>query len=99
MKEGFSIKRLFLVLPLIYIGIGWYIGVNYSKSVTFGPYPDIPVAVKTSLLGTSLSDIISGSKAILMVVPIKDAAKGDTEDTSYFKRTGYFEVPGSWDFH
>jgi len=40
----FSIKRLFLLLPLIYIGFGWYVGLNYGrKGVILGPYPDIPV--------------------------------------------------------
>lgn len=97
----FSIKIVFLstllLLPLIYIGFGWYIGLNYGcKAVIFGPYPDIPVAVRTGLLGSHLEDI-SGAKAIMMVTPLKDVA-GNTEDTAYFKKRGYFEVPGSWKF-
>ena len=95
-----ALLRLLILLPVIYIGVGWYIGINYGcRPVTFGPYPDIPVAVKTGLLGSYLEDIISGSKAIMMVVPLRDAALGDTADTAYFKRTGYFEVPGPWKFH
>ena len=49
------IIRLLLFLPLLYIGIGWYIGLSYgSKSVIFGPYPDVPVVLKTGLLGCPL---------------------------------------------
>lgn len=48
MQKGFNIKNLLLAIPLIYIGLGWYVGINYGcKPITFGPYPDIPVAVKT----------------------------------------------------
>ncbi len=58
MQKGFSIKRLLLVLPVIYIVFGWYIGLNYAvKPVIFGPYSDIPVVIKTSILGSSLKDI------------------------------------------
>jgi len=101
MEKEFSIKkffvRLLIILPLLYIGFGWWIGVNYGqKSVIFGPYADIPIVVKTSLLGSSLQDI-SGSKALVMVVPPKEADKFDPNST-YFKITGYFEVPGTWDF-
>ena len=98
MNKDFSIKkffvRLLIILPLIYIGFGWWIGVNYGqKSVIFGPYADIPIVVKTSLLGSSLEDI-SGSKALVMVVPPKEADKPG-QDSTYFKITGYFEVPGT----
>jgi len=101
MNKDFSIKkffvRLLIILPLIYIGFGWWIGVNYGqKSVIFGPYADIPIVVKTSLLGSSLEDI-SGSKALVMVVPPKEADKSD-QDATYFKISGYFEVPGTWNF-
>ncbi len=101
MSNDFSIKkffvRLLIILPLIYIGFGWWIGVNYGqKSVIFGPYVDIPIVVKTSLLGSSLEDI-SGSKALVMVVPPKEADRPD-QDSTYFKITGYFEVPGTWNF-
>ncbi len=101
MNKDFSIKkffvRLLIILPLIYIGFGWWIGVNYGqKSVIFGPYADIPIVVKTNLLGSSLEDI-SGSKALVMVVPPKEADKPD-QDSTYFKVTGYFEVPGTWNF-
>lgn len=101
MNKDFSIKkffvRLLIVLPLIYIGFGWWIGANYGqKSVIFGPYADIPIVVKNSLLGSSLEDI-SGSKALVMVVPPKEADKPD-QDSTYFKVTGYFEVPGTWNF-
>ena len=101
MNKDFSIKkffvRLLIILPLIYIGFGWWIGVNYGqKSVIFGPYADIPIVVKTSLLGSSLEDI-SGSKALVMVVPPKEADKPG-QDSTYFKITGYFEVPGTWNF-
>ena len=103
MAKGRNLKKaslmLLIMLPVIYIGFGWYLGLSHGcKSVIFGPYSDIPVAVKTSLLGSSLEDI-SGQKAIMMVVPLKDAIAGDTEDTAYFKRAGYFEIPGSWKFN
>jgi len=91
------IIRLLLSLPILYIAFGWYIGLSYgSKSITFGPYPDIPVAVKTGLMGIPL-EYISGAKAMMMVVPLKDVTR-NTEDTAYFKRRGYFEVPGTWKF-
>lgn len=61
-----------------------------------GPYPDISVVIKTKLLGSSLEDI-SGSKALVMVAPPGEAAKSD-QDSTYFKITGYFEVPGTWNF-
>ena len=97
MQKGFSIKRLFLIVPLIYIGLGWYIGLNYGqKSVIFGPYPDIPVAIKTHILGSSLADIL-GSRTIAMVVPI-GAANSPDQGSAYFKIAGYFKVPGTWNF-
>jgi len=95
LKEKFL--RLLLVLPLIYIGFGWYIGLNYGrKSVLFGPYPDIPVVIKTQLLGSSLKNI-SGADAMVMVVPM-DKINLAEEGSTYFKINGYFEVPGTWDF-
>jgi len=54
------------------------------------------VVMKDSLLGSSLKDI-SGSNALVMVVPPGEAAKSD-QDSTYFKITGYFEVPGAWYF-
>ena len=77
MKEESNVEKLFvralILVPLLYIGLGWYIGLNYGcKPLVFGPYPDIPVAVRTGLLSSSLEDI-SGSKAIMMVVPISEA--------------------------
>ena len=98
MQKGFSIKNLLLVIPLIYIGLGWYVGIYYGcKPIILGPYPDIPVALRTGLLGSSLEDI-SGSKAFMTVVPLSEARRGNTEDATYFKRQGYFEVPGTWRF-
>ncbi len=95
LKERFI--RLLLLLPLIYIGFGWYVGLNYgSKGTILGPYKNIPVVMKDSLLGSSLSEI-SGSNALVMVVPPQDYAKPD-QDSTYFKITGYFEVPGTWNF-
>jgi hypothetical protein len=86
-----------LLLPLIYIGLGWYVGLNYGrKGAILGPYPDIPVVMKTSLLGSSLKDI-SGSNAMVMVVPIEKLNSID-QDSTYFKINGYFEVPGIWNF-
>jgi type IV secretory pathway TraG/TraD family ATPase VirD4 len=101
MEKSFSIKglfiRLLIVLPLIYIGFGWWVGLNYGqKPVIFGPYENIPVVMRDSLLGSSLSDV-SGSNALVMVVLPKEADKLD-QDSTYFKITGYFEVPGAWDF-
>ncbi len=100
MDKPFSLKILFLrillLFPLIYIGFGWYVGLNYGrKGAILGPYTDIPVVMKTSLLGSSLKDI-SGSNALVMVVP-PEAGKYD-RDSTYFKITGYFEVPGTWNF-
>jgi type IV secretory pathway TraG/TraD family ATPase VirD4 len=101
MDKPFSLKRLFIIIlllfPLIYIGFGWYIGLNYGRKVVlFGPYQDIPVVMKTSLLGSSLEDI-SGSKALVMIVPPKETGKSN-QDSTYFKITGYFEIPGTWNF-
>jgi len=101
MDKRFSIRklavRLLLILPLIYIGFGWYVGFNYGrKGVILGPYPDISVVIKTKLLSSSLEDI-SVSKALVMVAPPGEAAKSD-QDSTYFKITGYFEVPGTWNF-
>jgi len=101
MKKEFSVKKLFirilLIAPLIYIGFGWYIGLSYGcKPIIFGPYPDVPVVLKTGLLGCSL-EYISGASAMMMVVPVKDPMR-NTQDSSYFKRICYFEIPGSWKF-
>ena len=102
MNEKFSVEKLFIkvliLIPLLYIGLGWYIGINYGcKPIIFGPYPDIPVVVRTGLLGSSLEDV-SGAKAMMMVVPLNEAKKGNTEDASYYKKEGSFEVPGTWKF-
>jgi hypothetical protein len=69
MEKTFSLKKLFirtlLLLPLIYIAFGWYIGLSYGrKPLIFGPYPNILVVVKTHLLGSSLEEI-SGGRAIV----------------------------------
>ena len=101
MGKRFSFKELFvriaLLIPLIYICFGWYVGLNYGrKGVILGPYKDIPVVMKTKLLGSSLKDI-SGSNALVMVVPSGAATKSD-QGSIYFKVTGYFEVPGTWNF-
>ena len=89
--------RLLVLIPLFYIGFGWYVGLNYGrKGVILGPFDNIPVVMKTSLLGSSLEDI-SGSKALVMVVPPKEAGNRD-QDSTYFKISGYFEVPGTWNF-
>jgi type IV secretory pathway TraG/TraD family ATPase VirD4 len=101
MDKPFSLKRLFIIIlllfPLIYIGFGWYIGLNYGrKGVILGPYTNIPVVMKDTLLGSSLSEI-SGSKALVMIVPPKETNKSK-QDSTYFKITGYFEIPGTWNF-
>ena len=101
MKNDFRVKKLFmrilLMAPLVYIGVGWCIGLSYGcKSVIFGPYHDVPVVLKTGLLGCPL-EYISGTKAMMMVVPVRDPMK-NTQDSTYFKRACYFEVPGSWKF-
>ncbi|MFA5346497.1 MAG: hypothetical protein WC315_09525, partial [Candidatus Omnitrophota bacterium] len=89
--------RICFILPLIYIGLGWYIGLNYSsKPLIFGPYPDIPMVMKTKLLGSSVEDI-SGAKALVTVVPLEKINKFDPNST-YFKIAGYFELPGVWLF-
>ncbi len=101
MNKDFSLKkffiRLLIVLPFIYIGFGWYVGFNYGrKPVILGPFDNIPVMMKTSLLGQSLEDI-SGAKAMVMVVLPKDVDKSDP-DSTYFKISGYFAVPDTWNF-
>ena len=101
MDKPFSLKGLFikilLLIPLIYIGFGWYVGLNYGrKPALFGPYKDIPAVIKNSLLGSSLSEI-SGSNTLVMVVPPGEADKSD-RDSAYFKLAGYFKVPGTWNF-
>ncbi|MBU1808715.1 MAG: hypothetical protein KJ661_04050 [Candidatus Omnitrophica bacterium] len=89
--------RALLLLPIVYICFGWYVGLKYArKPVIFGPYPDIPVVVKTHLLGSYLKDI-SGASALMMVVPPRDINR-DSQKSSYFTRVGYFEIPGSWKF-
>jgi type IV secretory pathway TraG/TraD family ATPase VirD4 len=101
MDKAFSAKKLFimvlLLLPIVYISFGWYVGLNYGlKGLIFGPYPDVPVVVKTHLLGSSLEDI-TGACAIMMAVRPKSAIRA-SQDSSYFTRPGYFEIPGSWEF-
>jgi type IV secretory pathway TraG/TraD family ATPase VirD4 len=100
MDKPFSLKRLFirifLLIPLIYIGLGWYVGLNYGrKAVLFGPYKDIPVVMKESLLGSE----IYGSNALVMVVPPGEGESGKpNQDSTYFKINGYFKIPGTWNF-
>lgn len=100
MNKGLSLKsvfiRLLLLLPFIYMGIGWSIGLNYArKGLILGPYGDIPVAVKRGILGSSVSDISEGTA----VVPILSPQVGSAgDDSMYFTIEGYFEVPESWIF-
>ncbi|MDD2731092.1 MAG: TraM recognition domain-containing protein [Candidatus Portnoybacteria bacterium] len=101
MNKPFSLKALFIkilvLIPLFYIGAGWYVGFNYGrKGVILGPFDNIPAVMKTGFLGSSLQDI-SGSKALVMVVPPEDFGKPE-QDSTYFKVFGYFEVPGTWNF-
>ncbi len=101
MDKPLSLKskfiRLLILIPLFYIGFGWYVGFNYGrKGAILGPFDNIPVVMKTSLLGSSLEDI-SGSKALVMIVPPKETSNSDS-DSTYFKISGYFEVPGTWNF-
>lgn len=93
-QKKFSLKRLFLVLPILYIIVGWYIGLSFGqKSVIFGPYEDIPVVVKDSLLGSSLKDI-SDADNVVMVLPQEEASR----EPDSFKIAGYFVLPDTWDF-
>lgn len=95
LKEKFI--RLLLVLPLIYIGFGWYIGLNYGrKGVIVGPYEDIPVAMRTSLLGLSLEDISGGGSIVTVVT--QEETKSHDPGSTYFNVPGYFEIPGTWFF-
>ena len=101
MDKPFSLKGLFIkilvLIPLIYIGFGWYVGLNYGrKGAILGPFENIPVVMRTQLSGSSLEDI-SGSNALVMVVPPGGSGKPD-QGSSYFKITGYFEIPGTWNF-
>ena len=96
MLKSLFLRSLF-TLPLIYIGIGWYIGLNYArKPLTFGPYPDIPVVAKSSILGRSIEKI-SGGHIIVTLAPLGPDVKKDNE-SAYFNIKGYFEVPQSWSF-
>jgi len=93
-QKNFSFKRLFLILPILYVIVGWYIGLSFGqKPVIFGPYEDIPIVVKDSLLGSSLKDI-SGADNVVMVLPQEEAIK----DPNAFKIAGYFNLPDTWDF-
>jgi len=101
MDKPFSLKGLFIkilvLIPLFYIGFGWYVGLNYGRKGTIlGPFENIPVVMKDRLLGSFLSEI-SGSNALVMVVPPGESGKPD-KDSTYFKITGYFEIPGTWNF-
>ncbi|QAT16672.1 type IV secretory protein VirD4 [Candidatus Velamenicoccus archaeovorus] len=100
MNKGLSFKsvfiRLLLLLPFLYMGIGWAIGLNYArKGLVLGPYPDIPVVVKTSLFGSSLEDI-SGAAGLVTLAP--PGASMGSDDSMHFNIQGYFEVPESWVF-
>ncbi len=100
MNKGLSLKgvfiRLLLLLPLVYMGIGWAIGLNYArKGFVLGPYPDIPVIVKTSLFGSSLEDI-SGAAGLVTLAP--PGASMGSDDSMHFNIQGYFEVPEAWVF-
>ena len=91
MDKPFSLKRLFirilLFIPLIYIGFGWYIGLNYArKPLIFGPYPDIPTVIETSLLGRSLEKICGGH----IIVTLTPVDKDPREDSS----STYFNIKG-----
>ncbi len=101
MEKTFSLKKLFikilLLLPVIYIAFGWYIGLSYGrKPLIFGPYPNILVVIKTSLLGSTLEEL-SGSRAVVMVVPPGKPAQDD-QGSTYLRIRGYFELPESWSF-
>lgn len=94
--------RLLLLLPFIYIGCGWYVGLNYGrKPLIFGPYPDIPVSISTSILGSKISDIC-GTDVFVGVSglnPPKQSRKSRSRDNRvYFNVNAYFELPGSWSF-
>jgi len=54
MDKPLSLKqkfiRLLILIPLFYIGFGWYIGINYGRKGTIlGPFENIPVSMRTSL--------------------------------------------------
>jgi type IV secretory pathway TraG/TraD family ATPase VirD4 len=89
--------KIVLLIPLVYIAFGWYIGLNYGrKGIILGPFPDIPVVMRTSLLGSPLRNI-SGSTSLIMAVPPGQNNKS-AGDATYFTVSGYFEIPGTWDF-
>lgn len=97
MNKGSSLKnvfiRLLLLLPLIYVAIGWSIGLNYArKGLILGPYGDIPVVAKRGILGSSVSDISGGTAIVSILSP----QLGD--DSMHFTIEGYFEIPESWVF-
>ena len=92
MQEGFSIKKLLLTLPVIYIMVGWGIGLLFAtQPVIFGPYQDVPVIIKTSFFDTLLD------KPVAFVVPLEKLKDRDP-DAIYVYITGHFEVPGRWVF-
>ena len=103
MDGEFDLKKSFvravLLLPLIYVGFGWYVGLNYGrKPVIFGPYPDVPVVISNSILGSPVKEL-TGTDAIVYVSSQRHAqGAGKGRDKAYFNIQGYFELPGSWRF-
>jgi len=103
MKKKLKLNRTFLILllllPAIYVGFGWYVGLNYGrKPVIFGPYPDVPVVISTSILGSPVKEL-SGTHAIVYVSSPRNAqGAGKGRDKAYFNIQSYFELPGSWRF-
>lgn len=98
MHKGLDLKQLFigllLLLPLIYIGLGWWVGLNYGrKTVIFGPYPDIPLVISVDI--EDLSDLET-VVCLANLRQVKQAGKGNNKVC--FNIRGYFELPQIWGF-
>jgi len=103
MKKEFNLKKLFLMLllllPAIYVGFGWYVGLNYGrKPVIFGPYPDVPVVISTSILDSPVKELAETDAIVYLSSPRDTQRAGRIRGKAYVNIRGYFELPGSWSF-
>ncbi len=101
--KSLFIKSLFM-LSFIYIAFGWWIGLNYGKKpVIFGPYPDIPMVIRRSIMGIPLEKI-TDNNILVTLCPFQEAKKvtmgkkHSLDDSTYFNIEGYFEIPQNWFF-
>lgn len=103
MKKEFNLKKpfigLLLLFPVIYVGFGWYVGLNYGrKPVIFGPYPNVPVVISTSILDSPVKEVSGADAVVFVSSPRHTQEAGRRRDKAYFNIQGYFELPGAWSF-